>query len=101
MRRCPFAPCIREESWQRLGHDSSLVPEPWPSYDEALTIDEMVEMAVQLNGRLRGRITVPTDATDDQVIEAAKTDERIAAEIAGRPIKRTIVVKGRLVNLIL
>ncbi len=96
----PFAPHISEELWERLGHDRSITLEPWPAYDEALTIDETAEMAVQVNGKLRGRITVLTDATDDQIVEAAKADEKIAAELAGKPIKRTIVVKGRLVNLI-
>jgi leucyl-tRNA synthetase len=96
----PFAPHICEELWQRLGHDRSITLEPWPSYDEALTIDETTEMAVQINGKLRGRITVLTDATDDQIVEAAKADDKIAAELAGKQIKRTIVVKRRLVNLI-
>jgi len=96
----PFAPHICEELWERLGHDRSITLEPWPEYDEALTIDETVEMAVQVNGKLRGRITVLTDATDDQIVEAAQADEKIAAELADKPIKRTIVVKRRLVNLI-
>ena len=58
-------------------------------------------MPVQINGKLRGRITVPTDATDDQVVGAAKADETIASVLAGQGVKRAIVVKGRLVNLIL
>ena len=96
----PFAPHICEELWQRLDHDGSLVRESWPTYDDALTIDETVEMAVQINGKLRGRITVPSDATDEQVVEAAQADETIAAAIAGKQIKRAIVAKRRLVNLI-
>jgi len=96
----PFAPHICEELWQRLGHDRSLVRETWPTYDGALTIDETVEMAVQINGKLRGRITVPSAAPDEQVVEAARADDTIAAAIAGKDIQRTIVVKGRLVNLI-
>ena len=97
----PFAPHICEELWQRLGNDGSLVHESWPTYDEALTIDETVEMAVQVNGKLRSRITVPFDASDEHVIEVAKADEKIAPELAGKEIKRAIVVKGRLVNLII
>jgi leucyl-tRNA synthetase len=94
----PFAPHICEELWQRLGHEESLTGEAWPAYDEALTIDELVEMGVQVNGKLRGRITVPTDASDEQIVEAAKKD--LAAILGDRPLKRTIVVRGRLVNLI-
>jgi leucyl-tRNA synthetase len=96
----PFAPHICEELWERLGHERSITLEPWPQYDEALTVDEMVEMAVQVNGKLRGRIIVPTDATDEQIVEAAKAITKVAADLAGKPIRRTIVVKGRLVNLI-
>jgi len=96
----PFAPHVCEELWQRLGHAESLTGEPWPSHDEALTIDETVEMAVQVNGKLRGRITVPTDAGDDQIIVTAKALPPVAAALADKPLKRTIVVKGRLVNLI-
>lgn len=96
----PFAPHICEELWQRLGHERSIMLEPWPSYDEALTIDETIELPVQINGRLRSRIRVPTDASDDQIVAAAKADARINAELAGRPVKRAIVVKARLVNLV-
>jgi leucyl-tRNA synthetase len=96
----PFAPHICEELWQRLGHDRSLVRESWPAYDPALTIDETVEMAVQVNGKLRGRITIASDATDEQVVAAAQADEMIAAAIAGKNVRRAIVVRGRLVNLV-
>ena len=96
----PFAPHICEELWERLGHDDSILIEPWPEYDEQLTIDDTVEMAVQIKGKLRARIIVSASATDDQIVEAAKADEKVAAELAGKQIKRAIVAKGRLVNLI-
>jgi len=96
----PFAPHLCEELWERLGQGASIVPAPWPSYDDALTIDESVELAVQIKGKLRGRITVATDASEEQIIAAALAEESVAAEVAGKQIKRTIVVKGRLVNLI-
>jgi leucyl-tRNA synthetase len=89
-----------EELWQRLGHEDSVGSQTWPAFDEALTKEETVEMAVQVNGKLRGRITVSADATDDQIVAAAKADEKAAEEIGDKPIKRAIVVKGRLVNLI-
>ena len=97
----PMAPHICEELWQRLGHPQSLSREPWPTYDEALTHDETVELAVQVRGKLRGRITVPVDSSDEFVIEEARKLEAVVRETAGKPVKRAIVVQGRLVNLIL
>jgi leucyl-tRNA synthetase len=96
----PLAPHICEELWQRLGHKSSIAYAPWPSYDAALTRDDAVEIAVQVLGKIRGRITVAADATDDQIVELARKIEAVARELAGRPIKRAIVARGRLVNLV-
>ncbi|MBP7744514.1 MAG: leucine--tRNA ligase [Phycisphaerae bacterium] len=96
----PFAPHICEELWQRLGHPTSLVAEPWPTYDEALTRDETVELAVQVRGKIRGRITVAADAAEADIIAQAKALPAVAREIADQTVKRAIVVKGRLVNLI-
>jgi leucyl-tRNA synthetase len=96
----PMAPHICEELWQRLGHADSLARHPWPTYDEALTRDETVELAVQVNGKLRDRVTVPADATDEQIVEAATQCANVAREVEGKPLRRTIVIRGRLVNLI-
>ena len=96
----PFAPHICEELWRRLGHAESLAREPWPTYDEALTRDETVEIAVQINGKVRARIEVAADASDEQIIAAACQNPVIARDLAGRSPRRTIVVRGRLVNLI-
>ena len=97
----PFAPHICEELWQRLGHEASITIEAWPEYDEQLCIDETVEMAVQVKGKLRARIQVAADASEEQIVAAAKAEAKVAAEIAGKEIRRAIVVKGRLVNLII
>lgn len=96
----PFAPHICEELWARLGHETSLAAEPWPQYDPALTVDPSVEMAVQVRGKVRGRITVPADADDAHITQAAQAVEAVAREIGDKPIRRAIVVKGRLVNFI-
>ena len=96
----PFAPHICEELWQRLGHSESLARHPWPTYDETLTRDETIELAVQINGKVRGHINVSADATDAQIVAAAKESPALAKDLAGKPLKRTIVVRGRLVNLI-
>jgi leucyl-tRNA synthetase len=96
----PFAPHICEELWQRLGHGQSLTRAPWPSWDEALTRDETVELAVQVNGKVRGRVTVPADATEEQIVCQARGTANVARELAGKTVRRVIVVKGRLINLI-
>ena len=96
----PFAPHIAEELWQLLGHKETLAYEPWPEFDEALTKDDMVEIPVQIKGKLRGRITVPADMGRTELEEAAKSDEKIATHLAGKQIVKTVVVPGRLVNFV-
>ncbi len=96
----PFAPHICEELWGKLGHDESLAREPWPAYDESMIAAETVELAVQVNGKVRGKINVPADADQEAVISAALADEKVAQSIAGKKIVKRIVVPGRLVNLV-
>jgi len=96
----PFAPHIAEELWQRLGHGESLAREPWPGYDEERTADETIELPVQVNGKVRARISVPAGAADDDVIAAAIAHGRIAELTAGKQVVKTIVVPGRLVNVV-
>jgi len=97
----PMAPHICEELWHSLGHGHSLTSEPWPSYAEALTRDETVELAVQVRGKVRGHITVSVNATEDEIVAEAKRLEPVAREIEGKPVKRAIVAKRRLVNLVI
>ena len=96
----PFAPHLAEELWQRLGHDGSIACAPWPAYDEAMLAEDTIEMAVQVNGKNRARITVPADADNDAVLAAALAEPRIIELAAGRKIIKKIVVPGRLVNLV-
>lgn len=96
----PMAPHICEELWQRLGHSESLAHQPWPTYDPATVKDETVELAVQVNGRVRGHVVVPADATDEQILQLACAVPAAARELQGRQPRRVIVVRGRLVNLI-
>jgi leucyl-tRNA synthetase len=96
-----FAPHVSEELWRRLGHDDLICLASWPEFDAALTVDESVEVAVQIKGKVRARITVPQDADEDQHVALAKQDPAIARMIAGQEIRRAIVVRGRLVNLII
>jgi len=96
----PYAPHIAEELWSKLGHTTSIAHETWPEVDEgALALDE-IEMAVQVNGKVRGKIKVPADADKDAVLAVAKGDENVARHLEGKTLKREIVVPGRLVNLV-
>jgi leucyl-tRNA synthetase len=99
----PFCPHLAEEMWQRLKGDAwtgTLAYEPWPVYDEALAVDPEVEIAIQLKGKTKARITVPSDASEDRIRELALADESIAAAVAGQTIRKVIVVPGRLVNIV-
>jgi leucyl-tRNA synthetase len=96
----PFAPHIAEELWQRLGHDHTLAYEPWPKFDPARVTEDTLELPVQVNGKLRGRITVPADAAEADVIAAALAEPKVAAALAGKTVVKRIVVPGKLVNLV-
>jgi len=96
----PFAPHLAEELWERLGHDGSLACEPWPAYDEAMIAEETIELAVQINGKVRGRISVPAEADEASVLEAALAEPKVAAALEGKTIVKKIVVPGRLVNVV-
>ncbi|HEX5063706.1 MAG TPA: leucine--tRNA ligase [Kofleriaceae bacterium] len=95
-----FAPHVGEELWQRLGHRGSIAYQPWPAFDESKLARDTMVIGVQVSGKLRGQIEVPSDATEQTILAAAKADDKVAAFIAGKPIKREIYVKGRLVNLV-
>ncbi len=95
----PFAPYLAHELWEMLGESSDLLRAPWPQYDPALAKEEEVEIAIQVNGKIRSRIVVPADATEDQVRELALTDEKVKAAVTNREILKVLVVKGRLVNI--
>ncbi len=96
----PFAPHLGEELWKRLGHTTSIAYAPWPAYDEAKLKRDTLTIAVQVQGKLRGTIEVAADAAEADIIAAAKADPKVAEHLAGKPIKREVYVKGRLVNLV-
>ena len=96
----PFAPHLAEDLWQRLGHADTLTFEPWPVFDAALAADDEVEIAVQVQGKIKARITVAADADEETVRSAALADEGVQAALDGKTIRKVIVVKGRLVNII-
>ena len=96
----PFAPHVTEELWEMLGGEGFCSVAPWPTYDEAMCKDSEVEIAVQINGKVRGRVTVAADADKDAVLAAVKADEKIGSELNGATIVKEIVVPGKLVNLV-
>jgi len=97
----PFAPHMTEELWEKLGHPHTqqLAYYPWPSYDEAKCVEATVEIAVQVNGKVRARLKVAADITAPDAIAAAKAEPAVAEAIAGKTVVKEIYVKGRLVNL--
>jgi leucyl-tRNA synthetase len=96
----PFAPHVAEELWQRLGNTTSIADAPWPAHDESKLARDVMIIAVQVAGKLRGQIEVAPDASEATILAAAKADDKVLAFLAGKPIKREIYVKGRLVNLV-
>jgi len=96
----PFAPHISEELWSSFGHRESLSRSKWPEFDDELAREEEVEVAVQLNGKLRSRIFARANAGDDELREAALADSKVRAATEGRSIVKVIVVPGKLVNIV-
>ncbi|MBA4349490.1 MAG: leucine--tRNA ligase [Thermodesulfovibrio sp.] len=97
----PFAPHISEELWQAIGEKNSIFEHPWPVWDEVLARDEEVELVVQVNGKLRTKILVPAGLSDDDAKETAVREPKIKEMLNGRQIKKIVVVKGRLVNIVI
>ena len=96
----PFAPHVTEEMWQIMNFGGTVHDAQWPSFDESKTQENDVEIALQVKGKVRSRIVVPVDISKEDAIALAKKDEKIAAEIAGKEIKKEIYVPGKLVNIV-
>jgi len=97
----PFAPHLAEELWERLGGKQSIFNEPWPVWDEEMAKDEEIELVIQINGKLRSRLMIPAGLSDEELKQRAFQDSKIFGYIKERPIKKVIVVKGRLVNIVI
>jgi leucyl-tRNA synthetase len=96
----PFAPYLAHELWEMLGERSELLRAPWPKYDPDLAKEEEVEIAVQVKGKIKARITVPADADDESVRSLALADDKVKAAIESKELMKVLVVKGRLVNIV-
>ncbi|ALS21258.1 MULTISPECIES: leucine--tRNA ligase [Paenibacillus] len=96
----PLAPHLAEELWEKLGHNDTVTYEPWPTYDEAWTVDNEVEIVVQVNGKIIERATVAADADEASMRELAVNLDKVKDATAGKTVRKVIVVKGKLVNIV-
>jgi leucyl-tRNA synthetase len=96
----PIVPHITQKLWQALGHDGLLLDAPWPAVDTAALTRSSVELVVQVNGKLRGKIEVPVDADKESISQVALADSNAARYIEGKQVKKIIVVPGKLVNVV-
>jgi len=96
----PMAPHLAEELWEILGRTETLAYEPWPSFDPALLIDDEVEIPVQINGKIRAKITVPTGMNAGALEAAARADVKVMSHLEGKTIRKSVVVPGKLVNFV-
>ena len=97
---CPFAPHLCEEIWEKLGNTDFCSLAEWPSFDESKTVDSTVEIAVQVNGKLKSTIILPMNCPAAEAVNAAKSDEKVAAAIAGKTIVKEIAVPNKIVNIV-
>ena len=96
----PYAPHLAEELWQSLGHAPSLAHAPWPAFDEAMLVEDTVEVPVQVNGKLRGKIVAPAGSDNAALESLARADAKVAEHLAGKTAVKIIVVPGKLVNFV-
>ncbi len=97
----PFAPHITAELWEQIGEKESILKESWPVWDEEIAKEEEIELVIQINGKLRGKIMIPSGLDDDTVKEKAFSDPKIQEQIRGKTLKKIVVVKGKLVNMVM
>ncbi|MCT1819081.1 leucine--tRNA ligase [Corynebacterium propinquum] len=96
----PVAPHIAEELWSRLGYEGTITFEPFPSFDEKYLVDDEIELPVQVNGKVKSRVQVAADVSQDDAVAAALADEKVLAAIGEKSVVKKIVVPGRMINLV-
>ena len=96
----PMLPHLAEDCWERLGYNTLLADQPWPQAEAALLVDDVITIAVQVNGKRRDELTVARTATRDEIEAAALGLEPVVRALAGRPVKKVIVVPQRIVNVV-
>jgi leucyl-tRNA synthetase len=96
----PFTPHMAEELWEMLGHSNGIVAAGWPEFSEEVAKSEEIVVPVQVNGKLRARITVPADASEDRLRELALADPAVMKHLEGKTVKKVVVAAGRLVSIV-
>ena len=96
----PFAPHMAEELWESLGHSGGVVAAGWPAFDEAVAKAEEIVVPVQINGKLRARLTVPADSSEDRLRERALSDPQVVPHLQGKEVKKVVVARGKLVSIV-
>jgi leucyl-tRNA synthetase len=96
----PICPHICEEIWQILGHNETIAYEPWVTWDDAKCVETQIEIAVQVNGKIKDRITVDAEISQEDALAAAKELEKVKSSIEGMSIVKEFYVKGKLVNIV-
>jgi leucyl-tRNA synthetase len=97
----PFAPHVAEELWEALGNKPSIFEEKWPDWDEEVAKEERIELVIQVNGKLRSKLLIPLGITDEEIKEMALQEPKIKDIVGSKTIKKVIVVKGKLVNIVI
>ena len=95
-----ITPHVGEEIWQLLGHCKSIAYESWPTYDEEKCKDDVIETAVQINGKVRAVVPIPAGADKDTILSIVRADEKIAAAIEGKTVVKEIVIPGKIINIV-
>ena len=96
----PLAPHIAEELWEKLGNTESVAYMKWPEFNEKYLKSDTVEVSVQVNGKMRSRISIPSDATEEEALTIAKNDGNVARHLANQKLNRSIYVSGRIINFV-
>ncbi|MCT7866771.1 MAG: class I tRNA ligase family protein, partial [Lactobacillus iners] len=96
----PVAPHMMEEIWQILGHDESISYVKWPSYDESKLIESVVEVMIQINGKLRGKIKVKVDTAKEELEKQALADQHVQKFLADKEIRKIIIVPNKIINIV-
>jgi leucyl-tRNA synthetase len=96
----PFTPHMAEELWEKLGHAEAIASAGWPAFEESVAKAEEVVIPVQVNGKVRARLTVPADSGEDQLRELAFADPQVAKHLEGKTVRKVVVAAGRLVSIV-
>ncbi len=96
----PITPHVAEELWEKLGYKNTVSYEAWPAYDEAKLIDDEVEIVIQINGKVKAKLFVPSDATKEKLEQIAMDDDKVKEQIDGKTVRKVITVPGKLVNIV-